>query len=522
MFHAVQDSNSLWQQMEPPLFPALNGNLETDVCIVGGGIAGLTTAYLLLKNGYRVVVLDRGSFGTNETGFSSAHLSNVLDETYSKLIHLHGVKGARLAFESHSDAIDLIEKIIQEEEIHCDFKRVDGYLFLSPQTPPSFLEEEIDACHRVGFKDISLQVSPRYFATLGPCIQFPRQARFHPLKYVEGLLKAILQMQGHVYQMTSVVEFQGGTNAYVTTDFGNKVEAQHIVVTTNVPVNDRVQIHTKEAAYRSYVIGIDVPTGSFPDILLWDTETPYHYVRLAPSIRKNFDTVLVGGEDHRVGQQKDTNQPYQKLEQWAKARLGIQGDVSYRWSGQIIEPFDGLAFIGRNPRDKGNVYISSGDSGHGLTHGTLAGTIIRDLIQDTKNEWADLYYPGRVSLRALPHLLKESFQSVRPYEEHLHVRREFLPEEMTPGEGRVLRDGLREVAVFCDENLNYHSFSAVCPHLGGPLHWNEEEKTWDCPCHGSRFACTGEVLNGPALGGLRAVPNPPLPRDNTKSQGNSM
>ncbi|MFS4457670.1 FAD-dependent oxidoreductase [Bdellovibrio sp. HCB2-146] len=517
MFHAEQNSTSIWQSIDLPALPALSENLETDVCVVGAGIAGLTTAYLLLKNGYRVTVLNRGSFGQNETGHTSAHLSYVLDDRFTHLIHIHGVKGARLAYESHSDAVDLIEKIVQEENIHCDFKRVDGYLFLSPSTRSSLLEDEMEACRRIGFRDMSLEVSPRYFATLGPCIHFPRQARIHPLKYLSGLLKAIQQMKGKVFNLTSVVEFQGGENAYVTTDFGHKVTAQHIVVATNVPVNDRVKIHAKEAAYRTYVIGIDVPAGTFPDILMWDTEDPYHYVRLIESTSPGIDTVLVGGEDHRVGQKFDKGPPHEELARWARERLGVSGKISYQWSGQIIEPFDGLAFIGRNPGDKDNVYIASGDSGQGLTHGTLAGTVLRDLIQNVRNEWSDVYDPSRVSLRAMPQLVQEGFKSTLPYEEHLHVRHDSLPADMQAGEGRILKDGLREIAVFCDEDNNIHSFSAVCPHLAGPLHWNDKEKTWDCPCHGSRFACTGEVINGPALGGMKSVPTPPLSREKTKS-----
>ena len=508
MFHTMQNSHSIWQDITPPVFPPLAQNQKTEICVVGAGIAGVTTAYLLLKNGFQVTLLERDSFGDNETARSSAHLSNVLDEGFSKLIRLHGTKGARLAYESHSDAIDLIEKIIVEENIDCDFKRIDGYLYLSPDTDPEYLQQEVLAARDIGFHNVTLEASPRYFATLGPALSYPQQARIHVLKYLRGLLTAITQMGGRVYGLTKVVEVHGGQDAYVETDFGHRVSCDQIVVTTNVPINDLLQIHMKEGAYRSYVIGIEVPEGSFPDILMWDTEHPYHFVRKFESEKKGFEVVLVGGEDHRVGQEPEQHHPFEKIEQWARQRMGLAGPVTYRWSGQIIEPFDGLAFIGRNPQDDDNVFIITGGSGHGLTHGSIGATIIRDLIQNHPNEWCQLYDPSRLSPRALPLMAKENFKSLVPYEDHLHLKDRYTEGPLVPGEGILVRDKLKEIAVYCDPDGKVYAFSAVCPHLGGVVHWNKIEKTWDCPCHGSRFSCTGEVLNGPAISNLESAPIP--------------
>jgi glycine/D-amino acid oxidase-like deaminating enzyme/nitrite reductase/ring-hydroxylating ferredoxin subunit len=508
MFHSLQNSQSIWQEIEPPVFPPLGGSFSTEICVVGAGIAGVTTAYLLLKNGFQVTLLDRDNFGNNETSRTSAHLSNVLDEGYTKLLRLHGERGARLAFESHSDAIDLIEKIIAEENIDCDFRRVDGYLFLSPDTKSTYLKDEYEACLKVGFQNISLEASPRYFATLGPAIFYPQQARFHSLKYLKGLLQAVVNMGGKVYGLTKVLEVHGGTDAYVKTDFGHRVSCEHIVVATNVPINDRLQIHVKEGAYRSYVVGIEVPENTFPDILMWDTEEPYHYVRKVESVKKGFEVVIVGGEDHRVGQEGPDHQPFAKIEKWARERLGLAGQVAYQWSGQIIEPFDGLAFIGRNPQDEDNVYIVTGGSGHGLTHGSIAATIIRDLIQNHPNEWSKLYDPSRMSPRALPLMAMENLKSLLPYEDHLHLKDQYTKGPLVPGEGILVRDKLKEIAVYCDPDGKLHALSALCPHLGGVVHWNKIEKTWDCPCHGSRFSCTGEVINGPAITNLESTSVP--------------
>ncbi len=508
MIHRSQNSNSIWQKFETSVLLPLGQDLRTDVCVVGGGIAGLTTAYLLLKNGFKVAVLEKENFALNETALTSGHLSSILDEGFAKLIHQHGLKGARLAYESHCDAIDLIEKIIAEESIACDFHRLDGYLFLDSETPSRYLENELEACQQIGLKEAYIQAAPRYFANFGPCIAFPNQAHFHPLKYMNGLLQAIQKMGGQVFGLTSAQEVVSGKkNRHVKTESGYQVHAEHIVVATNVPINDRVFVHTKESAYRSYVIGFQIPSDSFPDILMWDTASPYHYVRKVLETETKFDTLLIGGEDHRVGQEDLPEQCYEKLAEWARVRLGIQGPLSERWSGQIIEPIDGLAYIGKNPGDE-NVYIVCGDSGHGLTHGTIAGIIIRDLIQHIENEWIQLYDPARIHWRALPQMMQENLKSFAQYEDHLHLRKELRNEELKPGEGTLVKQGLHEVAVYCDEALQIHSFSAICPHLGGVVHWNSAEKTWDCPCHGSRFACTGEVLNGPATTPLRLTELP--------------
>lgn len=504
MFHQQQNHESYWQEIDPPLYTPLLGTLHTDVCIVGAGIAGVMTAYILLKNGFKVVLIDKEPFGENETARTSAHLSFVLDEGFRKLITLHGETKANQALSSHSDAIDLIEKIIAEENIACDFKRIPGFLYLSPDTEREDFEEEFEASIRLG-APCELLPSPPYFAHFGPAISYPQQARIHPLKFLKGLLSAIQKMGGQIYGLTAAVEFHDGDSTFVKTSNGSEIYAKSVVVTTNVPVNDRFHMHTKEAAYRTYIIGVEVPAGSFPDILFWDTAEPYHYVRLIPEYSSGKDLVIVGGEDHRVGQEPHTDTRFENLYVWAKERLHLEGEIVHRWSGQIIEPTDGLAFIGKNPGDD-NIFISTGDSGHGLTHGAIASMVIRDLLQNTVNEWADLYSPSRINLRATMQFVKENTNILRQYTERIHVPKEWTKDHLQPGEGSLAQIHGQKIALYCNENNEIKSFSAICPHLGGVVHWNETEKTWDCPCHGSRFAATGEVINGPAISGLKETP----------------
>jgi nitrite reductase/ring-hydroxylating ferredoxin subunit len=241
-----------------------------------------------------------------------------------------------------------------------------------------------------------------------------------------------------------------------------------------------------------------------PQALYWDTADPYHYVRLQRRDEAN-ELLIVGGEDHKTGQASDEPERFVRLESWTRQHFPEAAEVAARWSGQVLEPMDGLAFIGRNPGDEANVFIATGDSGHGLTHGTIAGLLLTDLILGRKNSWANLYDPARCSLWAVGELVRENINTITQYLDWVKPAEVGGPGEVRPGEGAVLREGLRLVALYRDETGKAHRLSAVCPHLGCVVHWNTVEKTWDCPCHGSRFDVHGQVLNGPALRNLAHV-----------------
>ncbi|MGZ3723216.1 MAG: FAD-dependent oxidoreductase [Bdellovibrionales bacterium] len=509
MGSAYFDAHSLWQRSEKPLYQSLNQNIRAHTCVIGAGIAGLTVAYELLRAGQQVVILDRERLGLGETGLSSAHLSNALDEGYLKLQNLHGKEGASLAADSHTQAISYIENLQWALEIDCDFERVNGYLFLGQNQTFHDLQKERDAAREAGLSDVRLvQSAPSRLFETGPCLHYPDQAQFHPLKYLDGLAQAIVELGGKIYTHTEAVEVYGGHYAHVKTRNGNKIEADSIVVATNVPMNNLVAVQTKIPAYRSYVIGLPVPPERVDQSLFWDTADPYHYLRFVKDPTTQEDILLVGGEDHRVGQGIDPEKHFTNLELWAHRRLDIESRIVTRWSGQIIEPVDGLAYIGRNPADEYNVYIATGDSGHGLTHGTIAGILLRDMILGVENPWQKVYDPSRLYFRSLTHYIKEAATSTAPYADWLSEGDVNSAEEITKGEGAILRNGISKVAVYKDEVGRLHTCSAVCPHLGGLVRWNSAEKTWDCPCHGSRFDRFGEVLNGPAVSALSEIGEP--------------
>lgn len=514
----LEQTTSVWMQTgEIPVRAALAANVETDVCVVGAGIAGMTTAYLLLQEGRSVVVLDDGPIGGGQTERTTAHITNAIDDRYVLIEDWHGQEGARLAAASHTAAIDRIERIVTLEKINCDFERLDGYLFAPPGESQSLLENELHAARRAGLSHVEFAARcPLPSFETGACLRFPQQAQFHPRKYLAGLTTAIQRMGGRIFTQTHVEKIECGPPARVRTRQGLSVIAGSVVVATNTPFNDFVTIHTKQAPYMTYVMAFGVPRGSVTKALYWDTETPYHYARLQSlpvgvatgeqlGNAETEDLLIVGGEDHKTGQADDAEARYTRLESWARARFPVNGGVRCQWSGQVLETIDGLAFIGRNPLDGANVYIATGDSGQGMTHGTIAGILITDLIVGRQNPWISLYDPARKTLRAAERFLKENINVAWQYSGWVTGGDVASTNEIAPGAGAVVRRGLTKVAAYRDELGVIHECSAVCPHLGCIVDWNHNESTWDCPCHGSRFDKQGHVLCGPANSDLAPI-----------------
>ena len=496
----------------------LERSITADVVIVGAGIAGMMTAYHLSRDGRKVVVLDDGPVGSGMTSRTTAHLVNALDDRFYDIEKYHGAEGARLAAESHSAAIDQYEKIAGEESIECDFERVDGYLFLPPGGSPESLDEELAAVHRAGLTAVErVERAPFDGFDTGPALRFPRQGQVHPLRFLTGLAAAIQRRGGQIFTGTHVTHIEGGASAKVKTSTGHEVTAAAVVVATNSPINDQFVIHTKQAPYYTYVVALAVPRGAIPTMLLWDTaqtseeaqqqlgSAPYHYVRLARDA--DNDVLIVGGEDHKTGQADDSEERFARLEAWARERFPAAQQVTDRWSGQVLEPIDTMAFIGRNPLDEANVFIATGDSGNGMTHGAIAGVLIADLIAGRENPWAKLYEPSRkiVHPRLMAEFAKENLNVVAQFRDYVTGGDVSSSEQIPANGGAVLRDGLTKIAAYRDDAGVLHQFSAVCPHLKCIVHWNHGEKTWDCPCHGSRFDCLGRVINGPANSDLAAV-----------------
>ena len=502
-------TTSVWMDTtDVPALPRVTQDMRTNVCIVGAGIAGMSTAYLLARAGRAVIVIDDGPVGGGETGRTTAHITAALDDRYYNIEKLHGEGGSRLAAESHVAAITRIESIASLEDIDCDFERVDGYLFLGGDDKREKLEEELEAAHRAGLREVEIvEKAPLDFWDTGPALRFPRQAQFHPLKYLNGLTRAMLRDGAQIFTGAHADKIEDGEPCRVTTSDGFVITADHIVVATHTPVNDWVILHTKQSAYRTFVIGARVPRGSIPRGLYWDTLDPYHYVRIQEvdarlDPDRSDEILIVGGEDHKTGQEDDADERFSRLEAWTRERFPMVQSVDFRWSGQVMEPVDSLAFIGKNPGNDEHIYIVTGDSGNGMTHGTIAGMLLSDTIMGRDNPWKKLYDPSRKTLRATGAFLKENLNVAAQYADWARQSEVGSYDEIEPGAGAIVRRGAARIAVFKDEQGTIHERSAVCTHLYCIVAWNTAERTWDCPCHGSRFDPYGNVVNGPAIAPL--------------------
>ncbi len=511
---------SYWTDSVSPIeFESISSDQQTEVLVIGGGISGLTTAYRLLETGRTVVLVEDGLIGSGETGRTTAHITPAVDDRYYYIENKFGADKAAMVADSHSKAKAYIQQIVQQENIDCDFKIVDGYLFLHPSDKASTLRKELDAATKAGL-DVKLVERMPSINSDAFALQFIRQAQFHIMKYLKGLADAIVRRGGKIYTRSRATKVKEGT----ATVNGYTITSNATVVATNTPFIDVVTMHTKQHPYRTYVIAAKIRKDMITPALWWDTgdlnsawvTQPYHYVRTQDFDAEHY-LLISGGEDHKTGQASKEDvaesERYEALERWTREHFPAMGEVLYRWSGQVMEPVDCMGFIGKNPGND-SIYIITGDSGNGMTHGTIGGLLVTDLINEKDNEWKSLYDPSRTMFRALVDYAEEALNMAAQYGDYFTKGDVDSVDQLAPGNGAVIGTGPAKFAVYKKEDSQVVVFSAICPHLGCILQWNGDEKSFDCPCHGSRFTCEGKLTNGPAVTDLKPVENSKFNRKN--------
>lgn len=484
-----------------PAFPPLTEDATFDAVVVGAGITGMTAALLLKRAGKHVAVVDFHRAADGETGHTTAHLTEILDTPYHLLAEHFGSDGARLAAQASRDAIARIESFIKDESIDCAFRRVPAFLYTENKKDVAEVEREVEAARQAGLDATLTRDVPLPFPVLA-AMRVERQAEFHSRRYLIPLTQRFHGDGSALFESTRVLEVKDGSPCKVVTS-GGTLTARHVIVAAHSAMNNLFFLQTKMAPYRSYALAVKLEKPLLPG-LYYDTADPYHYVRSYAS--PEGELAIIGGEDHKVGQEPDTRAPFARLETFARDKFGPL-EVVNRWSGQILEPVDGLPLIGRNSADR-NVYIGLGYSGNGMTFGTLAGMLLSDLVLGRKNPYAELFSATRIKPLAGA---KEFIAENVDFPLHLLFDRVASADvksaaDVPLGEGKLMTVGGKKVAVYRAPDGAVCAMSATCTHLGCIVHWNTAEKSWDCPCHGGRYDALGKVINGPPTRDLHRDP----------------
>lgn len=495
-----QQTISLWlASSTAPRFDSLRDGVHVDVAIIGAGITGITAAVLLKNRGRKVAVIEKERIGSGETGNTTAHITAAVDARYHNIARTFSKDAAKLVARASRTAIEQIASFVREYSIDCAFRRLPGYLYTEKRSYVGEVKREAIAAAEAGLGARLVDDVPLPFLTRG-AVRFEDQAQFHPRDYLTALAERVRGDGSFIFDETHVVDIREGEPCVVECETG-RLTADSVFMATNVPIAGFQTLHVKDAAYRTYALAYAVDE-KHPDGLFWDTADPYHYTRWQETDAGTY--MIVGGEDHKVGKSEDTEESFARLQQYT-TDLWSAHPLHHRWSGQIIEPVDGLPYIGRS----GKLYVSTGYSGQGMTFGTAGAMIVADLITGRANEFADLFDWKRIHARgAIKDFVTENVDYPRHLISDRLARRDVDTKDLDDvkrGEGKIVSLAGRKVAAFRDDDGALHAVSPVCTHMKCDVAWNTAERTWDCPCHGSRFTPDGDVLNGPAREGLERV-----------------
>ncbi|MEX0721811.1 MAG: FAD-dependent oxidoreductase [Balneolaceae bacterium] len=497
-------NKSLWNTFADTTdFPALKKDISVDVAVIGGGITGLTIAHHLSEKGLTVAVLEAAKVGAGTTSHSTGNLYNTIDKNLGMLRAKYDANTLADVVKARNSAVDAIEQIIYQFEIECDFKRQPWYMYSAAEENNDRLERELETGKEIGLLMSKARDSEIPFATKR-AIKIDGQAQLNPMLYVQGFAKNIDSKKCRIYENTKVtdVEEHGGYLLVHTDNF--KIKAEHVVHATHTPKGIKF-VQTLLGPYREYGIACTLEENNHPEGIFWGYFEGKEKISTRTYHKNGEVYLVVVGKPHKTGQTDNNIRHIKELEEFARHHFSVK-EITNRWGGQHYVPADSLPYIGREQKDS-NVYLATGFSTDGLIYGTLAGIIISDLITGTRNTFAELFDSTRNQpLKAAKEFVKENLNVAKQYLRNIPGT---LSDEdlagIAPGEGKVLEKGDNKLAIYKDEDGKMDACSAVCTHMACIVNWNNAEKTWDCPCHASRFATDGTVLEGPAYTPLQKV-----------------
>jgi glycine/D-amino acid oxidase-like deaminating enzyme/nitrite reductase/ring-hydroxylating ferredoxin subunit len=494
---------SLWQHNMPDYIPKVTELPQKvfDALIVGGGVTGVTTALQLQKAGWQCILAEAHTLCFGTTGGTTAHLNTFLDNSYDHIEKDFGEEGAQLIARATNQALELYRSNVEEYNIDCGYEQKDGYLYSQNDRQTEELNKIFEASRRAGV-DVAYTDRIPVPIEFQKAIVYHEQANIHPSRYVYALARALEEQGGVILQNCAITDFKGDDVLEVETSLGI-LHAKTLIWATHIPPGINL-LHFRCAPYRSYSIAVTLNDGAYPDGLAYDMYDPYHYYRTQVVDGKSY--FIVGGEDHKTAHVENTEECFQRLEAHARKYFDVK-EVTFQWSSQYYEPADGLAYIGHLPGNPKNVFVATGYGGNGMTYSHIAAITLTDLITKGDSRYAALFDPGRVKpIAGFTNFVKENADVVKEFVGK-RLAREKLPElaDLAYGEARLAKYEGKTLALYKDEDGKLHALNPVCPHAKCSVGWNSTEKSWDCPCHGSRFTIDGEILTGPAQQGLEVV-----------------
>ena len=490
-------------------YPSLDSDLEVDVAVVGGGIAGLTAALALKRAGHTVAVLEAARIGTGVTGHTTGKVTSLHRLVYTELADRHGPDVAGRYGQANQAAIEHIARVVAEEGIDCDFRRVSNYTYAESDDALARVRDEAALAARLGLPSTFTSDVPLPFAVRG-AVRFDHQAQFHAVRYLQGLARAVDGSACHVFEDSRVTAVRDGTPGVVETARGT-LRAREVIVAANFPIGDPGLFAERCYLHRSYIVASRTPS-TLLDGTFMSVDEPMRSILAIDVDGSSY--VLTGGEGHRATETGDAAVRYRRLEAFARERLGA-GETSFRWSTQDVMPLDGLPYVGTLSPTAAHVHVITGLRKWGLTNGTAGALILADTLSGRHNPWAAVFDTNRTPPAGRASGERSQPKQVEPEQaakrEEREQREQSALASLRPGEGTVVEIGGHKTAVYADAAADLHAVSAICTHLGCTVEFNADDATWDCPCHGSRFAADGTVIQGPAAKNLEPRPSPSRP-----------